>query len=122
MNYAFLIAGGISAFGLIWHVMLGRSRPLLPPLAPEDRLLQLDAFFGRHAVALILAVMTLSFAHASRRPAADDLAYAVSALALLLAALRVYLATRVRAPRLDLSEWAPLALAGAAGVIGLQFR
>src|SRR5689334_24459428 len=113
MNYFFLVAGGISAFALIWHIMIGRKRPFLPPGDDEDRLLQLDAFYGRHATTVLLGVMTLAFAQASRRAAmANDVALMVTVLSLTLAALRLALAIRVRAPRLDIAEWALPALAG----------
>lgn len=122
MNYAFLVAGGISAFAMVWHLMIGRARPLAPPKSSDDQLMQLDAFFGRHAMTVILAVMALSFAQAARRTATHDLALALSVLALTLAGLRLALAFRVRAPRLDVAEWGLVALSGLAGVVGLQFR
>jgi len=122
MNYFFLAAGGISAFGLIWHIMIGRTRPFVPPGDAADRLLQLDAYYGRHATTVLLAVMALSFAQASRRAAASDLALTVTVLSLTLAALRLALAIRLRAPRLDIAEWALPALAGLIGFAGFQFR
>jgi hypothetical protein len=123
MNYFFLAAGGISAFALIWHIMIGRTRPLFPPGDAENRLLQLDAYYGRHATTVLLAVMALSFAQASRRAAlANDVALLVTVLSLTLAGLRLALAIRVRAPRLDVAEWALPALAGLLGFVGLQFR
>lgn len=122
MNYFFLAAGGMSAFALIWHIMLGRTRPFLPSGKAEDRLLQLDGYYGRHATTVLLAVMALAFAQASRRAAASDLALMVTILSLTLAGLRLALAIRVRAPKLDIVEWGLPALAGLVGVAGLQIR
>jgi len=124
MNIGLLIAGGISAFALVTHVMMGRTRPLPPlPVASSTEepapWLTLDAWFGRHAVTLVLAAMALGFSHAARDETARDLALTLCALALGLAALRLAFALRVRAPRSDIGEWGLMAAAGAAGLIGL---
>jgi hypothetical protein len=121
MNAFFLLAGGVSAFALVTHVMLGRSRPL-PALAKDQpaSFLYLDAWFGRHAVTLLYAAMALGFSHAAREPDARDLALTLAALALGMAALRLAFALRGRAHRLDVGEWGPIGLAGAAGMAGLM--
>jgi hypothetical protein len=120
MNYPFLLAGGASAFAFIMHVLIGRSRSILPPRnSAGDRLLEADAWYGRHVTTLVLGAMALGFAHASRRPDAWDLATALTALAFLLALLRIGLAARSKAPRLDIGEWGFIALAGVFGEAGL---
>ncbi len=121
MNYAFLLAGGASAFAFILHILLGRSRSILPPRgdASTDKLLDLDAWYGRHVTTLVLGAMAIGFAHASRRSDAYDVAMLLTAMAFILALLRIALAARSRAPRLDIGEWGFIALAGVLGEFGL---
>src|SRR5690606_34210981 len=121
MNYAFLIAGGAAAFGLVLHLMLGRTRPHLPRTGDAgDPLIGIDAAFGRHAASLVYAAMALTYAHASRAPDAADAAMTVTMLGLLLAVLRAAMAMRAGLKRLDAEEWGLMALAAALGLIGLQ--
>ncbi len=122
MNYAYLLAGGASAFALVIHVMLGRARRPPGLRAPDgtDPALLVDAVFGRHAITAVMGVMTLAFAHASRPPVNDPLALAMTAMALLLAGMRLVLAMLARTPKLDYGEWALLTLAGALGALGLN--
>jgi hypothetical protein len=122
VNYAFLAAGGVAAFGLVLHLLLGRSRPFMPRSSDTEsnRLLDVDAAFGRHAASLIFAAMALTYAHAARAPDANDAALTVSMLGILLAAIRAGLAIRAKVERMDAAEWAPLAVSGALGLAGLQ--
>ncbi|MDZ4760372.1 MAG: hypothetical protein SGJ21_04810 [Alphaproteobacteria bacterium] len=116
MNYFFLLAGGVSAFALVLHLMLGRRRP--PPLAGAGADDRLDAFYGRHVTTALLAVMGLGYAHAAREVGAADLALVLSILALTASGLRLVFAIRLKAPRLDITEWSLIALAGALGLAG----
>ncbi len=122
MNYAWLFAGGVAAFGLVLHLMLGRSRPMLPPAGKgsSDPLLGVDAAFGRHAASLVLAAMALTYAHAARAPDADDAALTISLIGLLLAAFRAALGLHARLPRAGMAEWTPMAAAAALGLFGVQ--
>jgi hypothetical protein len=120
MNIGFLAAGGISAFALVLHLMLGRSRPLPPLLADDPSAgLHVDAWFGRHAVTLMLAAMAMGFSHAARAEGARDLALTLAALSLGMAGLKLLFALRVRARSMDLGEWGLPALAGVAALYGL---
>jgi hypothetical protein len=119
MNYAYLLAGGVSAFALVVHLMLGRARPLPAPRSNSpDALLLVDAWYGRHASTIALAVMAFSFAYASRAHGANDLAFAVSAMALLFACLRIGLALYARARGADMTQWGLIATAGLLGALG----
>jgi hypothetical protein len=116
MNYIFLFAGGVSAFGLVLHLLLGR-RPARPDeVSPHSALIQLDADYGRHVTALILLALAVTFAHASRSPSSASFAFALSGLGLAASLLRFILALRHRAPRLDIGEWTALAAASSLGL------
>jgi hypothetical protein len=123
MNYAYLIAGGVSAFALVMHILLGRARTppgVNGPSTQGDPMLRLDAAYGRHGATILMAAMALGFGHASRPPVNDPLAVTLAAMALALAGLRLVLAIFARAPRLDYAQWALLALAGLIGAIGFR--
>ena len=121
MNYGYLLAGGVSAFAVVVHLMLGRSRPM-PQASAEasDRLLLLDAWYGRHVSTIALAVMAVGFAHASTTHGSDDLAFTLSVLALLFACLRIGLGLQMRARQADLTQWGLIAAAGVLGALGSQ--
>ncbi len=118
MNYVLLLAGGVSAFALVLHVMLGRRLALQEPLStPEDEgALKAEAWFGRHVQTIVLAVMTLVYATASREPDAQDSVFWVSLIALPAALLRLVLGVQAAAPRLDVRAWG---LMGCAALLGL---
>lgn len=123
MNYFYLAAGGLAAFALVLHLMLGRSRPMAPPrpglVSPQETFLLADAWYGRHATTLLLGAMMLGFAYASRAKDAADLAAMLSALAVTFALVRLALAVQTRRKRFDLPEWGLLFLAGALGAAGV---
>lgn len=116
MNYLFLLAGGVSAFGLILHLLLGRKPVRESSVGPDAALNRLDADYGRHVTALLLLALALTFAHASRAPSYASFAFALSGLGLAASLLRVILALRHRAPRLDVGEWTALAAASGIGI------
>ena len=116
MNYAFLFAGGIAAFGFVICLMLGRRPP--KPRDMTDPAALTDMRFARFAGLALLAAMTLAYADASRHASATDTALAISLFALVLAFARLAFAARARLRRLDVSEWGFHMLAGAVGLAG----
>ncbi len=120
MDYVLLLAGGVSAFGLVVHLMMGRSRSLQEPLsAPEDEsVLKADAWFGRHIQTILLGVMALVYGNASRQPEMADVAFWISAIGLLGSLLRLGLGIHAAAPRFDVRTWGLMGLAAVLGLIG----
>ena len=121
MNYAFLAASGVSAFAVVLHVMLGRSRHISQPLTTgeDEAALRADAWFGRQVQTIILVLMAIGFGNASRQPDAADVVFWLSVLALLAGLLRLVLGLQSAAPRFGVSQWGLMALAGALGIVGL---
>ncbi len=121
MNYAFLIAAGVSAFALVLHLMLGRVRPVAEPVssAEDQASLMAAAWFGRHFQSFVLAIMAAAFAHAARETDARDVVMWLSVLALLAAALKFGMGVYSAAPRFDVREWGLMALAAIVALIGL---
>lgn len=121
MNYFLLLAGGISAFGLIIHVMVGRKRDLrlsAEPPGSEGALLA-DAWFGRHLQTTLLAVMAFVFADAARNEAGQDVALWLSLIAMVSAGLRLLTAVQTAAPQFDVRAWGAFAGAGTLALVGL---
>lgn len=120
MNYILLLASGVSAFGLVQHLMLGRSRPLQQPLTtPEDEgALKADAWFGRHIQTILLAAMALVYGNASRQPDMLDVVFWVSLISMLATILRLALGVHTAAPRFDIRAWAWMGLAAVLGLAG----
>lgn len=116
MNYLFLFAGGVSAFGLILHLLLGRRPGKAQDGLPHAALHRLDADYGRHVTALLLLALAVTFAHASRSASSASFVFALSGLGLSASLLRVILALRHRAQRLDIGEWIALATASSLGI------
>jgi hypothetical protein len=120
VNLWWLFAGGVAAFSVVLHVMLGRLAPARQ-LGEADRALRPLALYGRHATTLALAAFAFGFAHAARAAdAAADLAFALTGLALALGGLRLATALMARARRLDFEEWGPLIAVGALGAAGVM--
>jgi hypothetical protein len=120
MNYLYLLASGASAFALVVQLMLGRPRP--PPASDlAERSLAADAWFGRFAMIACLALMTIAYSAASRRPDAADAVLLMSTFAAALAGLKLVLGALRRLPRLDLLDWGPTALASALGFLGVAW-
>lgn len=121
MNYIYLVASGVSVFGLIMHLLLGRrpSTSLEGASHSTSALDRLDKGYGRHMTALLLFALAVTFVHASRNPSAGSFAFAISSLGLAACLMRLILAVRYRAPKLDFGEW--IALAAASG-LGLAER
>ena len=113
MNYILLLASGVSAFGLVLHLMLGRSRPLQQPLTtPEDEgALKADAWFGRHIQTVLLAAMALVYGSASRQPEMLDVVFWLSLISMLATILRLALGVHTAAPRFDIRVWGWMGLA-----------
>lgn len=120
MNYILLLAGGVSAFGLVMHLMTGRTRALHPPLttAEIEASLKADAWFGRHLQTILLAAMALVFGNASRQEGAHDVAFWLALVGFLGACLKLALGVQAGAHRLDVREWGAMGLAAMLGLIG----
>lgn len=94
MNYAFLFAGGIAAFGFVICLLLGRRPPDSRNMA--DPIALADVRFARFASLCLLIAMALIYADASRRASTADTALAISLLALVFAFARLAFAARAR--------------------------
>ncbi|MBI1340170.1 hypothetical protein GC169_08180 [bacterium] len=116
MNYAFLIAGGVSAFACVLLLLLGGTRPV--DLAAEPATAA-DAWFGRRLISVTLLGLAIGYGHAARSPSAGDLGVALTAAAVVMPLLHIA-ATRVkRAEMPQLIELASFAAIAALGGFGL---
>ena len=121
MNYFLLLAGGVSAFGLVIHVMVGRKRQLRDPADPLGAVsaLNADAWFGRHIQTVLLAAMAIVFADSARNDGARDVAVWLALIALAAAGLRLLTAVQTAAPNFDVRSWGAFAAAGILALVGL---